>query len=642
MKVKNRAVLLVAVPMICVMIGLGCDEEGTSGSGGKIKSGRVENDGKFFFEPDREVYTIRFFAGEIPFSDLRGDLWRNKPLVKTLVPNLEFGDGILDYHSPIDLSNLPQLTAGEIYTGLVFFSSNENDDTQQGTLVFTMPPVLKIFSFQPLLGGAGTEVTILGINFSSDPDSHVVTFNNVPAEVLGVEGNELVAVVPEGATTGPIRIMIGERSYTGHDFTVTLHPGPLPFITAAVPDRGQIGDTIQIHGSGFDPDPLINEVRFAEPTVTEITVTPIAASLTVLTVLVPAGLSLGSTYQLSVDILDVSTNLIQFTIISGINVTTVAGSGIPGFLNGSLANSRFNSPTDVTSNQPDVLYVCDRLNHRIRKIDLVSGSVSTFSGQGTAGFADGASNEARFNNPQGIWVTPGGEVYVADTQNNRIRRVDPAGNATTIAGDGTAGFADGPAMNARFFGPTDVAVDASGNVYVADRANERIRKIDLAGTVTTLAGNGVSGLSDGTGGAAQFASPTSLTVDAAGSIYVADHDNNAIRKITASGIVTTLSGNGSPGFQDGPSSAALMNGPIGLAVHEATGVLYISDFWNHRIRALNLSSQMLSTVAGNGIGGFRDDDVIFAQLGGTFGLWVDPGGIIYFADQNVQRIRKIE
>jgi streptogramin lyase len=234
------------------------------------------------------------------------------------------------------------------------------------------------------------------------------------------------------------------------------------------------------------------------------------------------------------------------------------------------------------------VYVADTNNYTIRKISP-DGFVTTLAGTaGSPGSADGSGAAVSFNFPAGVAVDAAGNVYVADTDNHTIRKITSAGVVTTLAGTALSqGSADGIGAAARFDYPQGVAVDA-GNVYVADRDNYTIRKITSAGVVTTLAGTaGNQGPTDGTGAAARFDYPHGVAVDAAGNVYVADTDNHAIRKISPAGVVTTLAGAASNrGSADGPGATAGFNSPYGVAV-DAAGNVYVADTSNHLIRKIN-------------------------------------------------------
>ena len=222
--------------------------------------------------------------------------------------------------------------------------------------------------------------------------------------------------------------------------------------------------------------------------------------------------------------------------------------------------------------------------------------VSTLAGSGASGFADGTGSTAQFNDPVGVAVDGAGNVYVADTYNHRIRKVSPAGVVTTLAGS-TQGFADGAGSAAQFNGPYGVAVDGAGNVYVADYYNSRIRKVTPAGVVTTLAGSSTQGSADGAGSAAQFSGPYGVALDGAGNVYVADLNNQRIRKVTPAGVVTTLAGS-TQGFADGAGSAARFNGPTGVAL-DGAGNVYVADRENQRIRKVSLAAPILTSISPN-------------------------------------------
>ena len=213
----------------------------------------------------------------------------------------------------------------------------------------------------------------------------------------------------------------------------------------------------------------------------------------------------------------------------------------------------------------------------------MAATVDTLAGS-TSGFADGAGAAAKFYYLFGVAADAAGNIYVGDSNNQRIRKISPDGTVGTLAGSGSPGCADGVGAAASFDYPYGVTVDSAGNLYVADHSAHRLRKITPDGTVSTLAGS-TSGFADGAGAAASFDSPTGVTVDAAGNVFVADTNNERIRKITPNGTVSTLAGSGHPGSIDGVGATASFNSPLGVAV-DAAGNLLVADCDNHRIRRL--------------------------------------------------------
>ncbi len=200
---------------------------------------------------------------------------------------------------------------------------------------------------------------------------------------------------------------------------------------------------------------------------------------------------------------------------------------------------------------------------------------------------DGTGTEAQFDAPRGVAIDTAGNVYVGDATNNTLRKVTPAGVVTTLAGTAGSGApTNGTGAAARFNEPFGVAVDSAGNVYVADASNNAIRKVTAAGVVTTFAGSGSAGTTDGTGTAARFDEPRGIAIDSSGTLYVADYDNHLIRKITSAGVVTTLAGAAdAAGGADGTGTAASFRGPMGIAV-STSGVIYVADSGNRAIRRI--------------------------------------------------------
>lgn len=263
--------------------------------------------------------------------------------------------------------------------------------------------------------------------------------------------------------------------------------------------------------------------------------------------------------------------------------------------------ARFNAPAGVAIDGLGNVYVADHDNNAVRKI-TASGGVTTLAGTaGTLGRADGSGAAARFQHPTGIAVDSAGNVYVSDDFNATMRKITPAGDVTTLAGVANAlGSADGTGAAARFAFLDGVAIDSAGNLYVADHDNATIRKITSGGVVTTLAGTaGKPGSMDGTGAAARFLAPAGIAVDKVGNVYATDERLHNIRKITPAGVVTTLAGGqtGVPGYADGTGSAAQFNAPGPLAVDDA-GNVYVADRENHVLRKVTPAG-VVSTLAGN-------------------------------------------
>jgi sugar lactone lactonase YvrE len=351
------------------------------------------------------------------------------------------------------------------------------------------------------------------------------------------------------------------------------------------------------------------------------------------------GLNLDTRYYYKVEAIngigETMSDFVEAKIILSM-VTTLAGSGVAGYTNGTGTAAQFNYPYGIAVDASGSVYVADSNNSRIRKI-TPSGVVTTLAGS-TYGYANGTGTAARFSYPSGVAVDAAGTVYVADTYNNRIRKITPAGVVTTLAGSGTAGYADGTGTAAQFNYPFSVAIDATGTVYVADTSNHRIRKITPAGVVTTFAGS-AQGYTNGTGTAAQFNSPIGVAVDAAGTVYVADRINHRLRKITPAGVVTTFAGSGTAGYTNGTGTAAQFNYPYGIAV-DVAGTVYVADRINHRIRKITPAG-VVTTLAGSGTVGYTNGDGTAAQFYSPYCVAVDAAGTVYVADSSNQRIRKI-
>lgn len=320
-------------------------------------------------------------------------------------------------------------------------------------------------------------------------------------------------------------------------------------------------------------------------------------------------------------------------------VSTVAGSGTAGNLNGPALAAQFNQPYGVAVDAQGNTYVADRQNHVIRKI-TAAGVVSTFAGTGTAGYSNNnIGTRADFYLPHNVLLTPQGDLLVADTGNGCIRQITPAGAVSTFAGTGVPGYLNGPVFSARFEAPIGLAQDAAGNVYVADAGDYRIRRIDSVGNVTTLAGSGVRGYLDGPAATARFAEPQGLAVDANGNLFIADRAANRIRKLSRAGVVSTYAGSGAVAFLDGPAATARFSAPTGLAL-DGNGDVYVMDRDNQRLRRIEAATGLVSTVAGAGTVGNLDGPALGAKFAGPRGIAIS-GGSIYVADLSNHRIRRV-
>jgi len=326
-------------------------------------------------------------------------------------------------------------------------------------------------------------------------------------------------------------------------------------------------------------------------------------------------------------------------------VTTLAGlAENPGKLDGTGSEARFWGPNDVARDVAGNLYVTDSGNNLIRKISP-GGVVTTLAGNADAGpgSADGTGNDARFRGPDGVAVDNNGNVYVADTFNHTIRKVTPAGVVTTLAGlAGAYGSTDGTNDQARFYFPNDLTIDAAGDLIVADTRSNTIRKVTPEGVVTTLAGRASSeGYAEGPGTVARFKGTDGIAVDGNGIVYVADGYNHSLRKITPAGFVSTLAGLvENPGSNDGTGSQARFQSPLGIAV-DVAGDLYVGDTGNHTIRKVT-SAGVVTTLAGlAGAPGKTDGIGSAARFLTPIGVVVSPDGWIYVADNGNHTIRRI-
>jgi uncharacterized repeat protein (TIGR01451 family) len=335
-----------------------------------------------------------------------------------------------------------------------------------------------------------------------------------------------------------------------------------------------------------------------------------------------------------------------FKADAGGMVTRIAGTGVPGMAGGGgpALSAQLNGPNSVAVDSQGNVYIADTSNQRVVKVDT-SGILTTVAGDGQCCFGGdgGPATIAQLYNPMGLAVDAAGNLYIADTYNHRIRLVNAAGTITTVAGNGTAGFTgDGSAaVNAELHYPYGVAVDAGGNLYIADNQNLRIRKVDISGNISSVAGNGTCCYAGdgGTAISARLDNPYGVAVDAAGNLYIADALNQRVRKVNAAGIITTIAGNGSSGFSGdgGAATGAQFRSPDGVAV-DSSGNLYIADYGNARVREVTTDGA-IATLVGGGMndGGFA----VFGLFNGPGGVVRDKAGNTYIADINNNRVRKV-
>lgn len=566
------------------------------------------------------------------------DLFLNDNLVKSGVTNLEYTFTGLRSETEYQFG----IRAGDEQSNSdqVVVSRRTANSTSGGSgSSSSIPTTPFVSTFSPALGAPGTVVTFNGLRLTGIT---TVQFNGFPATTINaISDTQLTATVPAGATTGPITL-IGSG---GSGSTGNYIPFDLPAVTGLNPPGGVSLTSVVVSGSGFTG---VTSVTFNGEAANSFTINndgqitataPPCASSGVIQVTNPAG-NASSTAWTS----------------SACTIQAYAGDGAFASDNGPVSSASFAVPIGIEFDNAGNAYVADKFTQRIRKIGS-DGNVTTYAGQYSSGnnntccgiFADGPASAAFFSSPIDIALDSAGNLYVGDSLNHRIRKIDTAGNVTTVAG-GTPGFSDGVGTASRLLQPEGVDVDAAGNLYVGDRGNDRIRKIavntatgtvDSGSVVTTFAGDGVGGSIDGTFSSARFDGPIGVTLDSAGNIYTADFNSHNVRKIdTAAGTVVTLGGNGSGGSADGVGTGgAQFNLPAGVAV-DSIGNVYVADFGTSKVRKIDTAG-VVSTYAGNGsttgaLGTFTSGS--FVNPGG---VGFDSAGTLYVTEFQGHRIRKL-
>jgi len=357
----------------------------------------------------------------------------------------------------------------------------------------------------------------------------------------------------------------------------------------------------------------------------------------------------------------------QVVIPTANHISTIAGTGTAGFSGdgGAATSAEIHSPYGLALDTAGNIYFADQANNRIRKVTASTGDIATVAGDGIAGYSGdgGAATSAELNGPTGVAVDRFGNIYIADASNNRIRAVNAGiaavtiagvviqpGDIATVAGTGAAGYNGDniAATSAELSFPFGVAVDGPANIYISDRNNSRVREVSApTGIINTVAGNGTAGYS-GDGGAATGAelhSPSGVALDMSGNIYIADTTNDRIREVTKStGDISTVAGNGTAGYSGdgGAATSAELHLPIGVGV-DAAGNIYIADTMNDRIRKVTASTALISTVAGNGTAGYSGDGGLAtsAEINLPYDVALDTAGDFYIADTSNNRVRAV-
>ena len=339
-----------------------------------------------------------------------------------------------------------------------------------------------------------------------------------------------------------------------------------------------------------------------------------------------------------------------FAQTTSYTISTAAGTGVYGFYGDTLAATvaELNTPIAVTVDSSGNLYIADSANNRIRKVTKSTGKISTFAGNGTVQYSGdgGSATSASLNTPYGVAVDSAGNVFIADFLNHVIRKVNTSGTISTVAGTNVFGFSGdgGPGTSGQLNRRFGLAVDGAGNLYIADSNNYCVRKLDTSGNISTVAGVPTSIGFTGDGGPAtqaKMGSPYGVAVDKAGNLYIADAGNNRIRKVS-NGIITTIAGTGTAGFtgDNGPATAARLNRPFGVSV-DSVGNVLVSDYGNYRVRLVSANG-IITTLAGFAAGyGGDGGPAINATLSFPTGTVSDSAGNVFIADSGNNVIRQM-
>ena len=408
-------------------------------------------------------------------------------------------------------------------------------------LVIVPPPTpTSIESISPVSGHGDTEVTITGISFSTDIDAISVFFNDQEAVVNSVTDTEIEAIVPRGALSGTVRVVINGQNTIGPEFDYIVTPAMVSTLVRST----VIGDM----------DGTLAEASFR---------------------------SIWGIVKDDNDIIyitDSSNGKIKSIDINTGIVSTLTGiaEAMDPSIDGTLEEATFNDPRGLVINSNGNIIVTDLLNNNIRSINLSEGTVTTIAGTGDFGLVNGAGSIAQFGFPFGVAEDGFGNIYITELSNSTIRRIGANNVTSTLTGTGIGGFMDGPPDVAQISFATGIVVDNDGSIVFADSSNHSIRRVTPEGVVTTIAGTGITGDVDGSRDIAQFDTPFGVDIDSEGNIIVIDMGNNKIRRITPDGEVSTLAGTGAEGSMDGVPTIATFDTIRDLVIDD-NDVIYISS-----------------------------------------------------------------
>jgi serine/threonine protein kinase, bacterial len=477
------------------------------------------------------------------------------------------------------------------------------------------PTPLTIESFSPASVAVGSQIQIRGTGFSSTPTSNSVLFNGVKAQVLTNPSSTSLTVTVPISTSGKITVQVGSQIATSaDDFTYAV-----PTITNFFPKQAGPGQLVTVYIDNYSPVRSENVIKINGVNASFTTVVGGDQSPGTFYITVPLGCGSGFVTIEIGSLKGISS--IPFFYRQPLTVTTLAGSTQKGYADGSSA--RFNAPTGVAVDGSGFFYVADSQNNSIRKVSP-TGIATTLAGDGTKGNKNANGFSAQFNLPWSLALDPAGNVFVVDRGNHSIRKITPLGDVTTLAGNGAAGFSNGNGSSAQFNNPHAIAIDKNGNVYVGE--SNRIRKVTPQGDVTTLAGQGTNSL--------QFGFIGALTIDPDGNLYAAEVYR--VLKITPSGIVSVHPSTVYQGSSNLPTF-------LGIAWGK-DGSLFLSDYFEGKIKKISPSGATgdYAGVSGSGV---QDGTNMTATFGYPSGLAIDGSGVLYVADgafgTNNNSIRKI-